>query len=177
MPAQRFLKLHEAAVALMQPPRRDLGKAYALLGEANALHQRLLGGPCAEAVYNMACCLAAAASADPREGSAGLPIAPHATPEGLVEARLDLAATTLEAAVNAGYFDVANLLSDPDIEVLRQRRPRQYALALQRARCGAGCSPSVPSSNPGGAQVAFLMSPRIMQSGSLRVLGEPVRRR
>mmetsp|Transcript_19468 Transcript_19468/g.60219 ORF Transcript_19468/g.60219 Transcript_19468/m.60219 type:complete len:290 (-) Transcript_19468:37-906(-) len=128
-----FAWLHnKVAMPLMRQPQ-DLGRAYKLLLEANALHLRVHGRASGEAVYNLACCLSlGAASAAAAAQAAGLPPQwPEASPHELAEARLDMALFTLEKALGEGYANLPQLLSDPDLLPVRSRRPAQFAKAVQ----------------------------------------------
>jgi len=144
VPATReaFLFLHNSVAMPLMRRTADLGRAYQVLDEANALHVRLHGIPSGEAVYNMACCLslAAAALSSPAQSAGAFDVSPglpplqgSMSPTELAEARLDLSAAMLEAAVELGYGDMAHMAADADLAATRERRPWRFAAALQRA--------------------------------------------
>lgn len=158
-----FMHLHNMVAMPLMRRTETLASAYRCLCEANALHVRVHGRPSREALYNMACCLSMGAAALYAYGSlsrahfndvtVGLPpfSAAH-TAQELAEGRFDCAAVVLDAAVDAGYADVANLSSDPDIAALREHRPRRFAAVRNRALAmaarptlsRAGANPPLP---------------------------------
>lgn len=141
-------------------PSAELGRAYQHFCELSRQHMARHGTPSCEALYSMARCLALGAApiivgsgTRPCIESTGLPPwLPHAKPEGLAEARLDLAASTLDAASAAGYLDACSMCRDPDLQLIRERRPALFASALQRAQASAG-----PARDTGSHNVFGLM--------------------
>mmetsp|Transcript_136425 Transcript_136425/g.435564 ORF Transcript_136425/g.435564 Transcript_136425/m.435564 type:complete len:667 (-) Transcript_136425:53-2053(-) len=142
---ETFLHLHNnVAMPLMHGPE-TLERALHWFTEANAMHVRLYAAPSPEALYNMACCLSMGATlwSAPHGGivsraADGTVLSPHvpsmfAACAGSAEMHLDHAATMMEAAVRAGYHDVANLFSDPDIATLRHRRSSSFLATAQNA--------------------------------------------
>merc|ERR1719221_1291434 len=119
----------------------NLGRAYRYLDLANQLHVRIHGIASGEALYNMACCLSLGAppmfisdqTSGARDIAPGLPPVPSSmAPQELAANRLDQAAATLEAAVEAGYVGATNMQSDPDLDNLRLKRPSQFAAILHK---------------------------------------------
>lgn len=148
LPATReaFVFLHNAVAMPLMKRAADLGQAYRLLAEANSLHVRLHGIVSGEALYNMACCLslgaAAVLTADATQGvvadvAPGLPPRGPGRPKEIVDARLDESIRMLEAAAEAGYGNAAHMASDADLAAARERRPTQFAAAVERVRAGA----------------------------------------
>lgn len=138
---EAFVYLHNTVAMPLMKRTADLGKAYRHLSKANSMHIRLYSIASGEALYNMACCLslgaaAAAAVAGAEDVAPGLPPAPAecSTGQELVDARLDRSVKMLEAAIEMGYTDVANLATDADLAATRERRPTHFAAALGRAR-------------------------------------------
>eukprot|EP00930_Biecheleria_cincta_P099884 TRINITY_DN91496_c0_g1_i1.p1 TRINITY_DN91496_c0_g1~~TRINITY_DN91496_c0_g1_i1.p1 ORF type:complete len:838 (+),score=175.09 TRINITY_DN91496_c0_g1_i1:151-2664(+) len=118
----------ELALPLMKV---DLGSAYASFEGVNALFTKIHGVPCGSALYNMACCLSMGSSANPTvPGAAGLP--PYLPVDDVVNTRLELAALLLRSAVGAGYTDMPHMLTDPDLQTLRNERPSLLATFWQQ---------------------------------------------
>lgn len=130
---------------------QDLGNAYWCLGEVNILNQRLHGKPMPEALYNQACCLALGAGAllagsgvpVPMTADAAATVTPGLPPSAkalgcvatvgaIVEHRLDMAIDVLAKAIHEGYADSANMMSDLDLQVLRERRPTEFATVVRQ---------------------------------------------
>lgn len=141
---EAFLWLHNRVALPLMRRTEDLGRAYQHFGEANTIHFRVHKLQSSEAIYNQACCLSLGAAATNsvaggggsfQDPSQGLPSAakPSASAAEVAEARLDLSAATLDAAVEAGYTDTGNMANDPDVAELRARRPEHFALAQRRA--------------------------------------------
>jgi len=141
-----FVELHNNVAMPLMRNAVDLGKAFQALVEANRVHLHMYGRPSCEAFYNMACCLSLGAAAvlvatsraSLRDPAPGLP--PQRSGLGiweLVDARLDLAGSMLEAAVVSGYLDVVHMASDPDLAAFRGQRPHRFRSAIQMAERGA----------------------------------------
>lgn len=140
-----FLHLHNnVAMPLMHGPE-TLEQALRWFTEANAMHVRLYAVPSPEALYNMTCCLSMGATvwsapyggmvSRVADGTVLIPHVPNmfAACAESAEIHLDHAATMMEAAVRAGYHDVTNLFSDPDIATLRHRRSSRFLATAQNA--------------------------------------------
>jgi len=154
-----FQWLHHIATVPLLKSFEDLGGAYKALYEANALHLRMHDTPSNLAIYNMVRCLslgvAALCELDSHERaesdvSQGLPPEAHGVPfEVLANMRLDLAIATLDAALDAGYAaGQEDLALDPDLQVLRDKRPLQLDTAIQRAHGRAIAGNRVPQLAP-----------------------------
>jgi len=123
---ESFLQLHDnCGLNALNKAKAGTGSvddAFGVFLLANDFHLQLHGVPSGSAMYNCSCSLAIAArdAHDPTVilGAQGLP--PGANP---TEAALDAAVTWLKSAVAAGYSDVANVELDPDLSLLRERRP------------------------------------------------------
>ena len=89
---------------------------------ANEFSVQLNGTPSGIAMYNVSCCLAVGArdAEDPGAMLGPQGLSPGANP---TEAALDASETWLRSAVAVGYSDVANIAADPDLSLLRERRP------------------------------------------------------
>jgi len=135
------------AVPLTRLGTQNLGKAYLCFDQVNKLHIRMHGIACPVAIYNQACCFSLAAGAFFRgllDDPVGLPPCslmggPRIAGE-LAEARLVYAIATLHKAVEVGYADVAKLLVDEDLQIVRDRLPEDFQKLIQRMhmRCATG---------------------------------------
>lgn len=139
---ETFLRLHNSVAMPLMRKTEDLGKAFQIFEEANAVHVRIHGAPCAVALYNQGCCLSLAAGAGLSTGAEVAPGLPPLRPAGtspkdVGEERLDLAAIKLDAALAAGYCDSANMSCDSDLSALREGRHVWFRVALERVNAAA----------------------------------------
>jgi len=136
-------ELHDRIALPLMKHTQTLGKAYSCLEEVNWLNICKHGVVMPAAVYNQACCLALGAKAflqgvgeliEPR-----LPLHSRdsASSRDLVEQQLDLAVEMLNRAIQAGYLDVTNMLTDPDLKLLREHRSTEFNSAVQRVHAHA----------------------------------------
>lgn len=145
---------------LMRGPPAQLSQAYSALNDANNLYVRIYGVPCAEAIYNMACCLSLSSEAQRAviagtDVSPGLP--PHWAPgtqvgQTLLEARAALSLDMLERAIDAGFNKEQMMRTDADLRAARELRPGRFNGALARigtapppAAQGPAQAPSAPA--------------------------------
>mmetsp|Transcript_96916 Transcript_96916/g.278382 ORF Transcript_96916/g.278382 Transcript_96916/m.278382 type:complete len:699 (+) Transcript_96916:62-2158(+) len=173
---ETFLHLHNnVAMPLMHGPE-TLERALHWFTEANAMHVRLYAAQSPEALYHMACCLSMGATvwSAPHGGivaraADGTVLSPHvsnmfAACAESAEIHLDHAATMMEAAVRAGYNDVANLFSDPDIATLRHRRSSRFLATAQNASAAVVKSTLRSQANVVPAILAASSTPMMAQN-------------
>lgn len=138
---ENVLWLHNAIAMPLMTRTETLALAYKHLKDANALHVQAVGRPSSEALYNMACCFSLAAQAHVRHCHRGTsfalsglpPFSVTAPPATIIDSRLDLSITAMEAALRAGYSDAANMRVDPDLQCARELRPGHFASLLSKA--------------------------------------------
>jgi len=124
----------------------QLSEAFTLFQVANQLNTQLHGVCYGPACYNMACCLCVAARENqlavlqrmlvPQSNSSLNALTPLASPSNLpalIEKALDAAARWVLTAVSFGWHNTAHLASDPDLSLLRERRPQLMSTAQSLA--------------------------------------------
>lgn len=142
--------VNEVAMPLMKRAA-DLGTAYQHLMAANKIFVEMHGFPSHGVLYNMACCFSLAAAAGLPDGLDPSPGLPPTTPtRDLASARLDIAASMLDAATQAGPLDMTMMITDPDLEALRRGRAARFAATMQRPQHTQPCglSRTGPSKAP-----------------------------
>lgn len=150
-----FYRLHNHVAIPLMKETATLAQALVHLSDANELHLRTSGAPSGEALYNMACCLALAATANRRLGDDHDDVAPGVPPLdqsisgiALVGARVDIAVSLLERAIGAGYRHSEHIRADPDLRIIQELRPARFGRALAAlpgggvvpGRTAAGCA-------------------------------------
>jgi len=155
---EKYTWLHSSVALPALRLSKDFGKAYKAFKEANEVHTFLHKRQCPECLFYMTCCLALGATRILETNGSDLVAA--LPPMGvfqaalLVEARLDLALSTLSQALDAGYQNYSAMMIEPDIKLLRDRRQTQMAGFGQRAQAnvvmllGMSQGGSVPASAP-----------------------------
>merc|ERR1711871_800787 len=122
----------------------QLSDSFALFQVVNQMNIQLHGVCHGAACYNMACCLSVAARENQLALLQSMLVESPSSLSALVEKALDAAARWLLAGVSFGWHNTAHTASDPDLSLLRERRPQAVSAAQSLASVLGGVGGGMP---------------------------------